>query len=210
METNNPSTTLHLNDVAPDFSARSTSGFITLSGYRGRWLVFFANPANFTPVCTSEIIAFARANAEFKKLNCALLGLSIDSLYSHIAWLCDIEKRFGVKVNFPLVEDSAMVIARAYGMIDDSSESSASVRAIYVIDPEGIIRSIVYYPISVGCSVAELLRLVAALQTADRENATTPEGWLPGDPLIEPAPITFESSDEENGNEAWYFREMCI
>lgn len=194
-----------LNDVAPDFSARSTSGPVKLSAFRGRWLVFFSHPADFTPVCTSEFIAFARATPEFDSLDCALLGLSVDSLYSHIAWLRDIEERFGVKIGFPVVEDSGMIIARAYGMIDSDSESSATVRAVYVIDPEGVIRAIVWYPMNVGRSVDEIVRLVAALRAADDERASTPEGWRPGNPLVEQTPVA-EADDLRDG-ETWYFRE---
>ncbi|WP_104667070.1 peroxiredoxin [Ensifer adhaerens] len=197
-----------LNTPAPDFQARSTSGPITLSSYRGRWVIFFAHPANFTPVCTSEFIALARASPDFEKLDCALLGLSVDSLYSHIAWLRDIRERLGVNVAFPLVEDPSMAIARAYGMIDGTSDSSATVRATYIIDPEGIIRAIVWYPMNVGRSVDELLRLVAALQSAERENAVAPEGWLPGNRLLEHAPSSSEGGETMlHPGESWYFRE---
>ena len=131
----------------------------------------------------------------------------MDSLYSHIAWLRDIEGRFGVKVTFPLVEDSAMVIAQAYGMIDGTAQSSATVRATYVIDPDGIVRAIVWYPMNVGRSVDELLRLVAALQTAEREEASTPEGWRPGEALLEQVPLANEDDGALREGEAWYYRE---
>ncbi len=196
-----------LNEPAPAFAARSTAGPIALSGYRGRWLVFFSHPADFTPVCTSEFIAFARAQDRFDAIGCALLGLSVDSLYSHIAWLRDIHERFGVKVAFPLVEDPSMAIAHAYGMIDSASESSGTVRATYVIDPSGIIRAIVWYPMNVGRSVDELLRLVAALQACERDDASTPENWRPGDPLVEHAPVADTDDAELREGESWYFRE---
>ncbi len=196
-----------LNALAPDFQARSTSGPITLSSYRGRWVLFFAHPANFTPVCTSEFIALARALPDFEKLDCALLGLSVDSLYSHIAWVRDIRERFGINVAFPLVEDPSMAIARAYGMIDSTSDSSATVRATYVIDPDGMIRAIVWYPMNVGRSVDELLRLVAAIQSAERENAAAPEGWLPGNSLLEHAPTSEGDETALHPGESWYFRE---
>lgn len=196
-----------LNDPAPGFTARSTAGSVALSGYRGRWLVFFSHPADFTPVCTSEFIAFARAQERFDAIGCALLGLSVDSLYSHIAWLRDIRERFGVKVAFPLIEDPSMAIARAYGMIDSASESSATVRATYVIDPSGIIRAIVWYPMNVGRSVDELMRLVAALQASEQEDAPTPEGWRPGDPLVEHAPVADAGDAKLREGESWYFRE---
>ncbi|MFB2553468.1 peroxiredoxin [Ensifer soli] len=198
---------LRLNDKAPGFSARSTSGDVSLSGYRGRWVMFFSHPADFTSVCTSEFIALAKAQTQFARLNCELLGLSVDSLYSHVAWLRDIERSFGVKIGFPLIEDSAMVIARAYGMLDASSENSGTVRATYVIDPEGIIRAIVWYPMNVGRSVDELLRLVEALQTSERECALTPEGWHPGDPLVEPAASSMKDAEDVTEGQSWYYRE---
>ena len=198
---------LRLNDRAPGFTARSTAGDISLSSYRGRWLLFFSHPADFTAVCTSEFIAFARAEEKFRRLNCDLLGLSVDSLYAHVAWLQDIERNFGVSVGFPLIEDSSMVIAKAYGMLDSTSASSATVRATYVIDPQGVIRAIVWYPMTVGRSVDELLRLVEALQVSEREGALTPEGWQPGRPLVEPAAQTLETARDAEPGQAWYYRE---
>lgn len=198
---------LRLNDRAPGFTARSTAGDISLSSYRGRWVLFFSHPADFTAVCTSEFIAFARAEEKFRRLNCDLLGLSVDSLYAHVAWLQDIERNFGVSVGFPLIEDSSMVIAKAYGMLDSTSASSATVRATYVIDPQGVIRAIVWYPMTVGRSVDELLRLVEALQVSEREGALTPEGWQPGRPLVEPAAQTLETARDAEPGQAWYYRE---
>ena len=129
-----------LGDAAPNFTARSTSGQLALADYRGRWLVFFSHPADFTPVCTTEFIAFAKRQADFDKLECSLLGLSVDSLYSHLAWVRAIEAHFGVAIGFPIVEDPSMAIGRAYGMIDAAAQDSAAVRATYIIDPEGIVR----------------------------------------------------------------------
>ncbi|MCO5734740.1 peroxiredoxin [Rhizobium sp. SSA_523] len=201
-----PAISLRLNDPAPIFRARSTAGEIALADYRGRWLLFFSHPADFTSVCTSEFIALAQAKSRFDALNCALLGLSVDSLYSHVAWLLDIERSFGVTVGFPLIEDAAMVIAKAYGMLDASAQNSGTVRATYVIDPDGIIRAIIWYPMTVGRSVEELLRLVQALQTSDREKALTPEGWQPGDPLVEPAASSLQAADAVEEGQSWYFR----
>ncbi|WP_337267488.1 peroxiredoxin [Oryzifoliimicrobium ureilyticus] len=198
---------LRLNDRAPGFSARSTAGEVSLSSYQGRWLLFFSHPADFTSVCTSEFIAFAKAQEKFARLDCELLGLSVDSLYSHVAWLRDIEQTFGVKVRFPLIEDSSMVIAKAYGMLDSASENSGTVRATYVIDPDGIIRAIVWYPMNVGRSVDELLRLVEALQTSQRECALTPEGWHPGQRLVEPAAASMEEAEKLPDGQSWYYRE---
>ncbi|WP_025813177.1 peroxiredoxin, partial [Komagataeibacter kakiaceti] len=158
---------LRIGDVAPDFQARTTKGEVRLSDFRGRWLVLFSHPADFTPVCTSEFIALARAADRFAALDCALLGLSVDSLYAHLAWLDAIQDRFGVEIPFPLVEDPSMAVARAYGMLDPTAQNSATVRATYVIDPAGTIRALLWYPMTVGRSVDELLRLVAALRRSD-------------------------------------------
>lgn len=198
---------LCLNDRAPGFTARSTVGEISLSSYRGRWVLFFSHPADFTAVCTSEFIAFAKAEDKFRRLNCDLIGLSVDSLYAHVAWLQDIERNFGVNVSFPLIEDSAMVIAKAYGMLDSTSASSATVRATYIIDPQGVIRAIVWYPMNVGRSVDELLRLVEALQVSEKEGALTPEGWQPGCALVEPAAQTVETARQAEPGQAWYYQE---
>jgi len=199
---------LRINDAAPDFTARTTQGERRLSDYRGRWLILFSHPADFTPVCTSEFIALARQSEAFADLNCDLMALSVDSLYSHLAWVKDIYSRFGVKVTFPIIEDPSMAIGHAFGMVDAGSSDSATVRATFVIDPRGVVRAISWYPMNIGRSVDELLRLVTALQAADREEASTPAGWSPGEPLLEPAATTLDQAiaDGEGGG-AWYFRE---
>ena len=196
---------LRLNDRAPDFTARTTQGTRSLSDYRGRWLLFFSHPADFTPVCTSEFVALARRAGEFAALGCDLLGLSVDSLYAHLAWLKDIHDRFDVRVPFPIVEDPSMAVGLAYGMIDPGAPDSATVRATYVLDPDGVVRAVNWYPMNVGRSVDELLRLVAALQAADREQAATPEGWREGQPLLEPAPTGLDQA--LSGEACWYYRE---
>ena len=137
-------------------------------------------PEDFTPVCTSEFIALARAADRFRALDCELLALSVDSLLSHVAWLRSIKEDFGVAVTFPIVEDPSMAIARAYGMIHAKAANASTVRAVFVIDPDGIVRSILWYPMTTGRSVDELLRLVAALQASDEHGINTPEGWRPG------------------------------
>lgn len=175
---------LHIGDEAPDFRGRSTTGAISLSGYRGRWLLFFSHPGDFTPVCTSEFIAISRASAQFAALHCALLAVSVDSLYSHLAWVRAIRDGFGVTVDFPIVEDPSMIIGRAYGMIDENAGDAATMRWTFVIDPAGIIRAISCYPATVGRSVDELLRLVTALQRVDRGDALTPADWRPGRDLL--------------------------
>lgn len=200
--------TLRIDDVAPDFTARTTQGDRRLSDYRGRWLILFSHPADFTPVCTSEFIAIARRADEFAAIDCDLIALSVDSLYSHLAWLKDIYRRFGVKVSFPIIEDPSMVIGRAFGMVDEASADSATVRATFVIDPKGIVRAVSWYPMNIGRSVDEMLRLVTALQTSEREQASTPAGWTPGGPLLEPAATNLDTAITDGEGEApWYYRE---
>src|SRR4030081_814948 len=194
---------------APRFSTRTTMGKRSLDDYRGRWLVFFSHPADFTPVCTSEFIAFSKAYDRFQALGCDLLALSVDSLFSHIAWVHSIHARFGVTVPFPITEDPSMAIAAAYGMIHLDAADSSTVRATFVIDPDGLIRAMVWYPMSTGRSVEELLRLVEALQPPDREAASPPEGGAHGDAVSEPAPITVDAvgdSDPSGDTLDWYYR----
>ncbi|MBX9615757.1 MAG: peroxiredoxin [Caulobacteraceae bacterium] len=199
---------LRINDAAPDFAARTTQGERRLSDYRGRWLVLLSHPADFTPVCTSEFIALARQSDTFEALGCDLMALSVDSLYSHLAWVKDIYSRTGVKVTFPIIEDPSMAIGHAFGMVDSGSSDSATVRATFVIDPEGIVRAISWYPMNIGRSVEELLRLVKALQTSDRDHASTPAGWMPGTPLLEPAATTLDAAlADGEGGATWYYRE---
>ena len=198
-----------LNEPAPAFEARTTSGVKKLSDYQGKWLVLFSHPADFTPVCTTEFMAFASAYPEFQKLNCELLGLSIDSYYSHVAWIRNIKEKFGVEIPFPIIEDLSMEVARAYGMIHPGAADTSAVRATFIIDDQGILRAMVYYPMTNGRSIPEFLRLVAALQTSDKHKIATPEGWQPGDKVIVPPPGTAEAAEKrmEEGYECtdWYF-----
>ena len=196
-----------LHDPAPGFRARTTMGERALSDYRGRWLLLFSHPADFTPVCTSEFVAFAQAADQFEALGCALLALSVDSLFSHLAWVRCIRDHFGVTIPFPIIEDPSMAIARAYGMVAPRAPNAAMVRAVFVIDPAGIIRAITWYPMTTGRNVKELLRLVAALQTTDAGGVSTPEGWRPGDDVILPAPLTVEEMDRRSAEGSdWYYR----
>ncbi|WP_130730693.1 peroxiredoxin [Komagataeibacter xylinus] len=196
---------LRIGDVAPDFQARTTKGEMRLSDFRGRWLLFFSHPADFTPVCTSEFMGLARAVDRFEQLDCALLGLSVDSLYAHLAWLETIQERFGVEIPFPLVEDPSMAVCRAYGMLDLTAQNSATVRATYVIDPDGVIRALVWYPMSVGRSVEELLRLVEALRRSEGNAVMTPEGWTPGCDVVRPVPTTQAALRKVGGNGCWFY-----
>jgi len=196
-----------IDELAPDFSARSTLGEIRLSDYRGRWVLLFSHPADFTPVCTSEFVAFEKARERFAALGCDLIGLSVDSLYAHIAWVKDIEARFGVRIGFPIVEDISMAVGRAFGMIHDGSASTAAVRSVFFIDPAGYIRAIIHYPMNVGRSVGEILRVVEALQTSDSCEVATPEGWQPGEDPVLPPPLDQNEADKRSGMNggAWYF-----
>lgn len=196
-----------IDELAPAFEARSTHGPVRLSDYKGRWLVFFSHPADFTPVCTSEFVGFQNAAADFKALGADLLGLSVDSLFAHIAWVKDIEERFDVKITFPIIEDISMSVARAYGMIHDHSATTETVRSVFFIDPEGYVRAIIHYPMNVGRSVDEIIRVLTALQASDKNTIATPEGWRPGDRAVLPPPIDQMEADKRtsvNGG-AWYF-----
>lgn len=198
-----------LNEKAPDFEANTTHGVKKLADYKGKWLILFSHPADFTPVCTTEFMAFAQHYPEFKKLNCELLGLSIDSTFSHIAWVRNIKDKFGIDVPFPIIADLSMDVAHRYGMIQPGASNTATVRCTFVIDDKGIMRAMVYYPMTNGRSIPEFLRLVKALQTSDANSVATPEGWQPGDDVIVPPPGTTADA-EKRVNEGfecsdWYF-----
>ncbi|MEW5812908.1 MAG: peroxiredoxin [Actinomycetota bacterium] len=182
-----------IGDTAPSFTAMTTQGDINFpADYVGRWVILFSHPADFTPVCTSEFITFASMQQEFAEYNTALVGLSVDGLYSHIAWLRTIKEKIefrgmrDVEVTFPLIEDVSMEVARKYGMIMPGEDSTKAVRAVFVIDPKAVVRAIIYYPLSLGRNFDELLRVVKALQTADHFDVATPADWRPGDPVIVP------------------------
>lgn len=199
-----------LNERAPDFEAPTTHGVRKLSDYQGKWLVLFSHPADFTPVCTTEFMAFAKAQDQFAQLNCELLGLSIDSHHSHVAWIRNIQEKFGVAIKFPIIADLSMTVAKAYGMIHPGAADTSAVRATFLIDPNGILRAMVYYPMSNGRSIAEFLRLLQALQTSDTHKVATPEGWQPGEKVIVPPPATAEEAEARVSQGAyecvdWYF-----
>ncbi|MEJ2347544.1 MAG: peroxiredoxin [Gammaproteobacteria bacterium] len=203
-----------LNAPAPAFEAKTTHGVKKLSDYKGKWLVLFSHPADFTPVCTTEFMAFAQAYPEFQKLNCELLGLSIDSYYSHVAWIRNIKEKFGVEIPFPIIEDLSMNVARAYGMIHPGAADTSAVRATFIIDDKGILRAMVYYPMTNGRSIPEFVRLVAALQTSDKHKIATPAGWQPGDKVIVPPPGSAEDAEKrmDEGYECtdWYFCKKAL
>ena len=199
-----------LNEPAPDFEALTTHGVKKLVDYRGRWLVLFSHPSDFTPVCTTEFIAFAKSHPKFQAIQCDLLGLSIDSVFSHIAWVRNIKEKFGVEIPFPIIEDLSMRVAIAYGMVQPRASDTSAIRAVFVIDPESKLRAMLYYPMSNGRSVEEILRLVQALQMSDQQNVATPEGWKPGAKVIVPPPKTSAEADRRAKNGGadcvdWYF-----
>lgn len=199
---------LTLGEQAPDFSARSTCGQLSLGDYRGRWVLLLSHPGDFTPVCTSEFVALAQAEHQFDALNCALLALSVDSLYSHLAWIRAIRDRFGVEVRFPIIEDPSMEIARAYGMLSADAADAGSVRSTFCLDPRGIVRAHSTYPATVGRSVQELLRLLTALQRVDDGSALAPQGWAPGQPLLAPSASRLGDVFAAGDASSWFYSEI--
>lgn len=196
---------------APDFSAETTYGPVCLDDYKGKWLVFFSHPGDFTPVCTTEMIAFAQANPYFEKLNTALLGLSIDSNPSHLEWMHDIYCMTGIVLPFPIIADRNGAIARKYGMISNDVSSTETVRNVFIIDDKGTVRVILVYPLNVGRFVPEILRIIQSLQMSDCTKAATPANWIPGRPVIVPPPRTFPLLQERlnymnqnNNGMSWY------
>ncbi len=198
-----------INEPAPAFSAPTTHGVKKLEDYRGKWLVLFSHPADFTPVCTTEFMAFARRYEDFGAINTELLGLSIDSHFSHVAWVRNIKEKFGVDIPFPIIADLSMEVAKAYGMIHPGAADTSAVRATFVVDPDGMLRAMVYYPMTNGRSIDEFIRLVTALQTSDANGVATPEGWQPGDKVIVPPPADMAAVEQRmtEGYECtdWYF-----
>jgi peroxiredoxin (alkyl hydroperoxide reductase subunit C) len=205
-----PAALPRLNEPAPQFEAVTTHGTIRLGDYEGSWLILFSHPADFTPVCTTEFIAFAEAYPRLQELGVELLGLSIDSVFSHIAWVRNIEQTSGVKVPFPVIADLDRKVANAYGMVMPGESKTETVRSVFLIDPKGILRAIVYYPLTTGRNIEELIRLVTALQTSDQNGVATPANWVPGEKVIVSAPNTVELAEERvaqsNGYECvdWY------
>jgi peroxiredoxin (alkyl hydroperoxide reductase subunit C) len=207
-----------IGDKAPAFKAVTTQGDINFpADYSGSWVILFSHPADFTPVCTSEFITFASLEEKFAQINCKLVGLSVDGLYSHIAWLRTIKEKIeyknmrDVEVKFPLIEDITMEVAKRYGMIQPGESSTKAVRAVFFIDPKGIIRAIIYYPLSLGRNFNELFRVLIALQTADKFSIATPADWQPGDDVIvPPAGSCGSAKDRMEGKEDmkcydWFF-----
>jgi peroxiredoxin 2/4 len=208
-----------IGEPAPEFKAITTQGEINFpSDYKGSWVILFSHPADFTPVCTSEFMTFATMEKQFNEANCKLVGLSIDGLYSHIAWLRTIKEKIeykgmkNVEVMFPLIEDITMEVAKKYGMMMPGESNTKAVRAVFVIDPKGIVRTVLYYPLSLGRNFDELYRIIIALQTADEFKIATPADWRPGDDvIISPAGSCGTAKDRMEGKEEgldckdWFF-----
>jgi len=192
-----------IGEKAPAFQAESTQGPINFpEDYKGKWVIFFSHPADFTPVCTTEFMTFAAMQPEFEKLNCKLLGLSIDSTYSHIAWLRTIKEKIqykdmkDIEVTFPVISDLKMDVSRAFGMLQPAASTTQAVRAVFIIDPESVVRAILYYPLSNGRNMEEIKRLLIAMQLSDKHNVATPANWQSGDDVIVPPPGSCGSAKE--------------
>jgi peroxiredoxin (alkyl hydroperoxide reductase subunit C) len=203
-----------LGSPAPPFEAETTHGTLRLEDFKGGWLILFSHPADFTPVCTTEFVAFAKIAPELKKRNVELLGLSIDSTFSHIAWVRNIEEKFGVKILFPVIADLNKEIATLYGMIMPGESRTETSRAVFVIDEKGIVRAMVYYPLTTGRNMEEILRLIDALQTTDKHGVATPANWRPGEKVIVPPPRTVEGAEarmkENYERKDWYFSQKSL
>jgi peroxiredoxin (alkyl hydroperoxide reductase subunit C) len=213
MSDTTPSGIPTINSPAPEFEANSTHGPISLGKFSGKWVVLFSHPYDFTPVCSTEFLGFANRAEEFSRRGVQLIGLSVDSVFSHIAWTRSLEKNHNVKIPFPVIADLDQKVARSYGMIHHGASDMATVRAVFVIDPKKTIRAMVYYPMQCGRNIDEILRLVDALQKVDSTpNTATPEGWRPGDKVILPPPKTtadaeVRASENTQNPDAkdWYF-----
>jgi peroxiredoxin (alkyl hydroperoxide reductase subunit C) len=193
-----------IGDVAPDFTQQSTHGPITFSTWQDKkWVLLFSHPADFTPVCSTELTEFARRSKEFDALNTKLIGLSIDSIHSHLAWRENLREKLDVEIGYPILADLDMQVAKLYGMLHPGASATATVRAVFVIDPKRVVRALVYYPMNVGRNVEEIKRLVTALQTADQNGCAMPVNWKPGEKVIVPPPKTVEEVEERKNNKSY-------
>lgn len=206
-----------IGDEAPGFTAESTMGTINFpADYHGKWVILFSHPADFTPVCTSELATFAAMQEEFKELNTELLGISVDSISAHLAWLKNIQEKIkfngynGELINYPVIADVKMNVAKKYGMIQPNASDTKAVRAVFFVDPEAKIRAIIYYPLSNGRNFHELKRILMAMQLTDKLGKATPADWMPGDEVLIPAPATIKAIKEKEAKEGsscqeWFF-----
>lgn len=200
--TNNTYAMPRIGDMAPDFEATTTTGKLKFSEFnKDKWVILFSHPADFTPVCTTELSEFARQQDYFTAQNTKLIGLSIDSIHSHMAWVHNVKEKLGVLMNFPIIADIDMHVAKLYGMLQPGESQTAAVRAVFFIDPTGKIRLIMYYPLNVGRNMDEIKRVLLALQTSDANKCAMPLNWKQGDKVIVPPPTTVEAMTErENSN----------
>jgi peroxiredoxin (alkyl hydroperoxide reductase subunit C) len=189
-----------LGESAPDFTAETTHGEITLSQYteQKKWVVLFSHPADFTPVCTTEFMAFAKEYTEFEKRNTVLIGLSVDSVSAHLAWIRNIRESLGVEIPFPVIADLKQSVASLYGMIQPAMSTTAACRAVFFIDPAGILKAMIYYPLTTGRYIPEIIRVLDSLQTSEGYGVATPANWMPGDKVIVGAPKTQQAMDERD------------
>jgi peroxiredoxin (alkyl hydroperoxide reductase subunit C) len=207
---------IRLNGPAPDFEAPTTHGPLRLSEWaKGDWVILFSHPADFTPVCTTEFTEFARRYDDFRARNVSLIGCSVDSVYSHIAWMRDIEQKFGVEVKFPVIADLTQDVSRLYGMIHEPSSNTAPVRCVFIIDPKRTVRAMIYYPLNFGRNFDEILRVIDGLQTADANGVACPANWKPGDDVIVPPPGTQQAAAERVADDNlkvtdWYFSKKSL
>ena len=207
---------IELNGPAPDFTANTTHGPITLSDWgKGKWVILFSHPADFTPVCTTEFLEFAKRAPAFEKRGVKLLGNSIDSVYSHIAWARNIEQNFGQEIPFPVIADLDAKVSQLYGMLHAASSVTATVRCVFFIDPKMNVRAMIYYPLNVGRNFDEIERVVDALQTVDKNGVACPANWKPGEDVIVPAPLTTAGAKERAADKNlkvtdWYFSKKSL
>lgn len=200
---------VYLGMKAPDFTVNTTKGPLVFSSLKGKWVLLFSHPADFTPVCTTEFLAFSQRYEDFKKLGVELLGLSVDSIYSHIAWLRDIREHYKVDVPFPVIADIEKEVARAYNLFDE--KSGVTVRGVFIIDPNQVVRWMIYYPAETGRNIDEILRVIKALQFNWEKKLATPANWEPGESGIASAPATLEDSllRDKDGSERWYLKRVA-
>ena len=215
MENNNINTMPRIGDNAPDFEAVTTTGNLKFSDYNlGSWVILFSHPADFTPVCTTELTGFAKEKEFFAAHNTKLIGLSIDSIHAHIAWVNAVREKTGVLFEFPIIADIDMRIAKLYGMLQPGESETAAVRAVFIIDPEGKVRLVMYYPLNVGRNMEEIKRTLLALQTSDKNKVAMPLNWQPGEKVIVPAPKTLKALDERLHSDLemvdWYLAKKSL
>jgi peroxiredoxin (alkyl hydroperoxide reductase subunit C) len=194
---------------APDFEAETTHGRLRLSDFLGSYVILFSHPADFTPVCTTEFLAFAEITPQLRERGVELIGLSIDSVYAHIAWVKNIKEKFGVEIPFPVIADLNKEVATLYGMMMPGESKTETSRCVFIIDDKGMLRAMIYYPLTTGRNMREILRVIDALKTTDQHGVGTPANWQPGDPVIMPAPRTIEDADARQKQKLdyvdWYF-----